>query len=283
MARTPLILYSWANNDYGRLPALARELVASKVAVIVAVGGPCFRPGGESGDQGDPDTCRLTVVTNPVKSGLVESLERPGGNLTGTLGFTSELDSKRMQVLNELMPKKAGAIGVLANPNRPYPTKPDFVGQKKDLEAAAKKIKRSAVVLGAGSKGEIDQAFKTLKTLVRNKEVFALVVTADPFLSSRRTQIVALAVGLGIPAIYQWSSFVEAGGLMSFGTSKTEAYHNAGDYVGSIFKGKRAADLAVKASKKRELVVDSAMAKKLRLKIPSKVLGHPVRVIGGQK
>jgi putative ABC transport system substrate-binding protein len=279
--RNTRILYSWANNDYGQLPTLADELVNNKVAVIVAAGGPVSALAAQAATRQSNTPVVFTPVTDPRKSGLVGDLKKPGGNLTGTLGFTSELDGERMSVLSELIgKKKAGAIAVLANPNRPYPTHADFAKQTKALEVtAAKKAQRSAVVLGAGTEAEIDQAFKTLKGLFKTREVVGLAVTADPFLASRRVQIVTLADRLGIPAIYQWPSFVVDGGLMSFGPSKAQAYEFAGDYVGQILSGKRVGDLPVRKTNKFDLVIGAAAAKKLRLKVPRKVAGHDVKLV----
>src|SRR5262249_36161751 len=160
---------------------------------------------------------------------------------------------------------RKGAIAVLANKNRPYPIDPDFEKQSEAIEADARRVKRSAVVLGVATNDDIDAAFRTLKGLVKKKEVVGLAVTADPFLASRRAQIVKLANGLGIPAIYQWSSFVAEGGLMSLHPNKDEAYANAAYFCGVILKGTKAGDLGVRATKKAELVIDAAAARKLRL------------------
>ena len=276
--RNAMILYGWANNDYSRLPAIARELVDNEVAVIVAAGGPVSALAAKAATDKSKTPVVFTTVTDPVKSGLVDSLKRPGGHLTGTYGYTSELEADRLKVLDALT-TKPGAIGVLVNPQRPHPKNPDLAGQKGNLETAAKKIGRSAVVLGAGTEGEINAGFKELKTRVENGEVVALLVTADPFFNSRRAQVIALANELAIPAIYQWPGFVEAGGLMSYGPSKTEAYHNAGDYVGCILKGQQPGELPVRETNKFELVIEPTMARTLGIEIPKQILGNPVRVI----
>jgi putative ABC transport system substrate-binding protein len=273
------VLYAWADNDYARLDEIAREMVEAKVAVIVAAGGPVSALAAQRATRGTEMPVVFTAVTDPIASGLVSDLKVPGGNLTGTRGNTSELDLRRMQILDEVLGKKQGAIAVLANPNRPFPTKADFAAQTKVLQAKAKKAGRSAVVLGAGSKAEIANAFKTLQGLVKKREVVGLVVTADPFLANSREQIVPLANRLGIPAIYQWPSFVVDGGLMSFAPSKAQAYANAGDFVADILSGKPVGTLAVREARKFEVAVNQETARKLKFKIPKKLGGQAVRVI----
>jgi putative ABC transport system substrate-binding protein len=156
----------------------------------------------------------FTTVTDPVKSGLVASFNKPGGNATGTAGLTSELDAKRLEVLHELKPT-ASVIGVLVNPERP-----GLEDQLPEVQAAADKMKLKLVVQKAATEGEIDTAFETLA----RQRVDALLVTADPFFNNRRPQVVALAARYAIPAIYQWREFVAAGGLVSYGPGITDAY-----------------------------------------------------------
>jgi putative tryptophan/tyrosine transport system substrate-binding protein len=267
-----IVEYSWAGNDYSRLPALARQLIDRKVDVLVAVGGPvsALAAKAASAQAASKDTqIVFTTVADPVKSKLVDQLEAPGGNLTGTSGLTSELDKKRLALLREIMPK-AGVIGVLTNPNRP-----GLADELKVLQAAAKKLKLTLEVQNAGTNSDIDVAFKAFA----KKRVDAVLVTADPFFNNRRAQIVALAAKTKLPAIYQWPAFVEAGGLMSYGPSKAEAYHQAGIYAARILNGGRAATLPVVKPKKFSLVVDLAMAKALRLKIPPKLLARGAVVL----
>ena len=184
------IEYRWANDDYSRLPALAAELVRLRVAVIVAAGGHVSALAAHKATKDIPIV--FTTVTDPVKDGLVASLNRPGGNATGTAGLTSELDPKRLELLHEVKPT-ASVIGVLVNPNRP-----GLDRQSRELQAAADKLKLKLEFLKAATEREIDAAFETLTS----QRVEALIVTADPFFNNRRAQVVALAAKYNIPAIY---------------------------------------------------------------------------------
>jgi putative tryptophan/tyrosine transport system substrate-binding protein len=253
-----VILYSWANNDYTRLPALARKLVSSKASVIVAAGGPVSAIAAKQVAKKTPIV--FTTITDPEASGLVADLRKPGGNLTGTHGFTTELDDERLQAMSDLVGD--GTIGILANPNRPYPTKPDFARQKSDLQAKAKKAGRSAIILDLSSARQVNGALKKL-----GGKVVGLVPAADPFFNSCRKEVVKLAADLKVPAIYQWRGFVEAGGLMSYGPSKAEGYRNAGELAGLILKGKHPKGLAVRQTKDFELVVNSKTAESLGVDI----------------
>jgi putative tryptophan/tyrosine transport system substrate-binding protein len=254
------IEYRWANDDYGRLPALAAELVHRPVAVLVAGGGPVSALAAKVATKTIPIV--FTIAADPVKSGLVTSLNRPGGNITGTAGLTSELDAKRLELLHDLMPK-AGVIGVLVNPNRPA-----YEGELRELEATADRMKLKLVVEKAGAESDIDRA---LETLTRER-VGALLVTADPFFNSRRSQVITLATRYAIPAIYQWREFAAAGGLMSYGPSILAAYHQAGLYVGRILKGAKPADLPVVMPTTFELVINLKTAKALGIDVPYPLL-----------
>jgi putative tryptophan/tyrosine transport system substrate-binding protein len=254
------IEYRWANDDYGRLPALAAELVRRPVAVLVAGGGPVSALAAKAATKVIPIV--FTTVADPVKSGLVASLNRPGGNITGTAGLTSELDAKRLELLHLLMPK-TGAIGVLINPNRPT-----YEGELRELQAKADDMKLKLVVEKAGTEDDIDHA---LEVLARQR-VDALLVTADPFFNSRRARVIDLATRYAIPAIYQWREFAAAGGLMSYGPSILDAYHQAGLYVGRILKGTKPADLPVVMPSKFELVINLKTAKALGIDVPYPLL-----------
>jgi putative ABC transport system substrate-binding protein len=249
-----MILYGWADNDYGRLPELARNLVDSRVSVIVAAGGPVSAIEAKKATAQIPIV--FTTITDPAKSGLVENFDRPEGNLTGTYGWTTELDEVRLKILGDVA--RPGAIGILANPDRPYPLQPDFNRQKSDLEAKARAVGRAAVVLGAHSDADLDAAFTQF-----NGQVTGLLVTADPFFNSRRERVIALAARLAVPAIYQWPGFAASGGLMSYGPSKAEGYRNAGEYAGRIVKGERPAALPVRQTKAFELALNSITARSL--------------------
>jgi ABC-type uncharacterized transport system substrate-binding protein len=256
------IKYRPADNDFARLPALAAELVRDQVAVIVAAGGPRSALAAKEATKTIPIV--FTTVADPVKSGLVAGLERPGGNLTGTAGLTSELDAARLELMHRLLldqPKrKAGPIGVLRNPDRP-----EVGGQSRELDAAAKTIGRQLIFQDAGTEREIDAAFATLA----GQRVDALLVTASSFFSRRRAQVIALAEQHRFPAIYQWREFVAAGGLMSYGPSIMEAYQQAGSYAGRILKGAKPADLPVMKPTWFELAINFKTAKALGLDIPS--------------
>jgi putative ABC transport system substrate-binding protein len=256
------IEFRTANNQYDRLPGLAADLVSRKVAVIVAAGGPVSAIAARKVTTTVPIV--FTTIADPVKYGLVASLNRPGGNVTGNAGLTSELDPKRLELLHQLRPT-AGPIGVLINPKRP-----DVANQMKALRAAAKLLGRELIVLNPGSERAIDSAVAELA----QKRVDGLLVTADPFFSSRRLQLVALAARHSIPAIYQWREFAAAGGLMSYGPSISDAYVQTGVFVGRILKGAKPAELPVMVPNRFELVVNLKTAKALGLTIPRALLSR---------
>lgn len=253
------IEYRWASDDYFRLATLAAELVRLRVAVIVAAGGSISAITAHKATKDIPIV--FTTVTDPVRSGLVASLNRPGGNATGTAGLTSELDPKRLELLHQLKPK-ASVIGVLVNPKRP-----GLKSQWHSLEAAADQLKLKIKAYPAATEAEIDAAFERLF----REKVEGLVVSADPFFNSRREQVVALAAKTSLPAIYQWREFVTTGGLMSYGPSLTEAYYQAGINAGRILNGTKPADIPVVQPTRFELVINFKTAKTLGLEI-SRVL-----------
>jgi putative ABC transport system substrate-binding protein len=238
------IEYRWADNRFERLPALAGELVRRPVKLIVAGGGPVTAMMAKGATTTIPIV--FTAVSEPVRNGLVQSLSRPGGNITGIGALTVELDGKRLEILSELGPR-AGVIGALVNPNRP-----DADIQVKRLQEAAQTVGRQLILAEAGAAGEIDAAFAKLA----QHRVAAVVVGADSVFTSRRDQIVALAARHAIPAIYQWTEFATAGGLISYGPSLSEAYFQAGLYSGRILKGEKPADLPVLQPTKFELAIN---------------------------
>jgi putative ABC transport system substrate-binding protein len=271
---TVMVSYVWANNDYHHLTYLAGELVKHGADVIVAAGGPVSAIAAQNVTSRIPIV--FTTVAVPVRSGLVRVFERPDKNATGTWGFTTELEADRMRALEEIVDKK-GSFAVLANPDRPYPRRPNFEDQKSSLEGAALQLRRKAAVEPAGTVAQIDQAFARLRA---RKIDAGLLVTADPFFNSRRYQIVELVNGLGIPAIYQWRGFVEAGGLLSYGSDKAEGYRNAGDMVGQILnQGKSPRDLRVRKAENFKPFMSASKAKELKIKIPDTILGTPVTVL----
>jgi putative ABC transport system substrate-binding protein len=247
------IEYRWASEDYAQLPALAKELVDRKVSVIVTAGGHVSALAAHQATKTVPIV--FTTVTDPVKDGLVASLNKPGGNVTGTAGLTSELDPKRLELLNEVK-ASARLIGVLVNPKRP-----GLQGQMRELRAAADAMKLKLEVQEAASAQDLDNAFEALARL----RVEALAVTADPFFNNSREQVVAHAAKLKVPGVYQWREFVQAGGLMSYGPSITDAYRQAGVYAARILKGAKPADLPVMQPSKFDLVINAKTATALGL------------------
>jgi putative ABC transport system substrate-binding protein len=250
------IEYRWASDDYSRLPVLAKELIGLRVVLIVAAGGHVSALVAQDLTKEIPIV--FTTVTDPVKDGLVASLNRPGGNATGTAGLTSELDPKRLELLHEMVPSAAN-IGVLVNPNRP-----GLYDQSRELQQAADKIGVKLAFQNAATTAEIDSAFEAFAS----QRVQALLVAADPLFNNRRTQLLTLAAKYSLPAIYQWREFVAGGGLMSYGPSLTEAYHHAGVLAGLILKGAKPADLPVVQPAKFQLIINSNTARQLGLTPP---------------
>ena len=259
--------FRFADGDYDRLPALARELVGRRVAVIVAAGGPPSALAAKAATATIPIV--FTGLTDPMIGGLVKSLSRPGGNATGISMLTFELDPKRLELLCEMLPTVRN-VGAVVNPSRP-----DVESQVSAVQAAAGALGRRMVLLPARNESEIDAAFASL----RQHGIGALVVLADPYFTSRREQIVALARRHGVPAIYQWRDFAVSGGLMSYGPSLSDAYHQAGIYAGRILKGEKPADLPVLQATKFEMVVNAKTARALGLAVTEAMLSRADEVI----
>jgi len=261
------IAYRWADNHYDRLPTMVTDLVRQRVAVIVASGGPAPAVAAKAATSTIPIV--FTATSDPVRLGLVSSLNRPGGNATGSAMFTVELEPKRLEILRELVPR-AHLIGTLVNSAR---TDADI--QARAVQDAAQKLGLSTLVLRLNSERELEPTFATLV----QKQAGALAIGADPFFQNQRTQIVALATRHKLPAIYMIRDFVIAGGLASYGTSILEGYHQAGIYAGKILKGERPSDLPVVQPTKFELVINLRAAKALGVEVSSTLLARADEVI----
>jgi putative tryptophan/tyrosine transport system substrate-binding protein len=261
------IEYRWAEDQYDRLPAMAAELVQHKVDVILASGGNLSPLAAKAPTATIPIV--FPVVADPVKGGLVESLNRPGDNITGVSMLTIELDAKRMEMLQELVPT-ADIIGALMDSSRP-----EANAQLKSVQAAAQTLGRQLVVASAGSDRDFDTAFATLA----QRQAGALLVTASPLFTSRRDHLVALAAHHSISTMFQFREFTAAGGLISYGASVVEGYRIAGVYVGKILKGEKPADLPVVQPTKFDLVINLKTAKSLGLTVPPSLLARADEVI----
>jgi putative ABC transport system substrate-binding protein len=259
--------FGWAEDQYDRLPGLAAELVGQKVAVIVAAGGPVVALAAKSATTSIPIV--FTAVADPVRSGLVASLNRPGGNVTGMAGLTAELDTKRLELLHEMVPS-AKVIGVLVNPNRP-----GVEEQAHDVEAAAQAMSLQVVVARAGRVADFEAALAVLE----RGRAGALLIAADPFFNSQRGEVMSLITRGRMPAIFQWRDFAAAGGLASYGPSLTDAYRQAGVYVARILKGESPADLPVQQPTTFQFVINLKAAKTLGLEIPPTLLARADEVI----
>ncbi len=261
------VVYRWADDQYDRLPALAAELAQMKVSVIAATGGPVTALAAQRATSTIPIV--FTAVSDPLRYGLVASFNRPGGNVTGTGGYVAELDAKRFELLRELVPA-ARKIGALFNTNRP-----GVDTQISDLSAAARSVGQQIVVLGAATTSELEG----LPSRLAAEAVDALVVTADPFFNSHRDLLAGLLLRHRVPAIYQWSAFASAGGLVSYGPSIGDAYEKAGSYVARILNGEKPADLPILQPTKFELVINARTAKAMGLTVPPMLLARADEVI----
>ena len=260
------IEYRWAEGRFEQLPALAADLVGRKVDVIAADAVTSTRAAKDA-------TSTVPVVfisgSDPVERGLVASLARPGGNLTGVAMMVAELAPKRFELLSEMVPQ-ASVIALLVNPNN-VQTEAVIRGVREAARAKAVQLQ----ILKASTEGEIDAAFGTLMQL----QAGALVVGPDVFLYSRREQLVALAARYRIPAIHEWRGAVAAGGLVSYGTDITGVFRQLGIYAGKILKGAKPADLPVEQPTRFELVVNLNTAKTLGLTVPPSILARADEVI----
>jgi putative tryptophan/tyrosine transport system substrate-binding protein len=264
--RNLAIEYRWAEGKYERLPALAAELLDRRVSVIVA-----NTPAALAAKAA---TTTIPIVfgsgLDPVKAGLVASLNRPGGNITGVSSMSGELVSKQLELLHELV-RSATVIGALVNPANPGLAE----SLSKELQAAADSLGLQLRVLPASSEREIDAASATLMNL----QADALVIGADGFFSARSEKLAAMALRHAVPAISPYRPFVEAGGLMRYGTNTTDGFRLAGNYAGRILKGEKPADLPVMQSVKFEFAINLKTARALGLEIPPSLLARADEVI----
>jgi putative tryptophan/tyrosine transport system substrate-binding protein len=259
--------FRWGDGRYDRLPALATELARRPVTVIVATGGD---PAAQAAKVA---TVTIPIVfvsgSDPVKVGLVASLNKPGGNITGVHLLILAMGAKRLGLLHELVPA-ANPIGVLTNPNFA-----DVNTQLRDMEEAARSLGLELLVLKASTELEIDAAFSELA----QRRIGALLIGSDAFFTIRRSQLAALTLRHGIPAMFDLRENVAAGGLMSYGASLVDGYRQGGIYTGRILKGEKPADLPVMQSTKFDLVINLTTAKALGLTIPPTLLALADEVI----
>jgi len=257
--------YRWAEGHYDRLQALAADLVRGQVAVIAATGGEPSPQVVKAATQ----TIPIVFMANgdPVAAGLVASLNRPGGNLTGVTIFGMIAAGKRLELLRQLVPK-ASTIGYLMNPDNPNQ-------ELENVQDAARSLGQQILVLNAHGGQEIETAFTT----IAKERIAGLLVASDPLFFDRRDQLIALAARQAIPAIYYLRAFCQAGGLLSYGNNLTDMYRHVGMYTGRILNGERPADLPVIQSTKFELVINLKTAKALGLEMPPTLLALANEVI----
>ena len=265
--RNLAIEYRWAEGQADRLPGLAADLVRRSVAVISTGGSPISSLAAKAATSTIPIV--FAFGGDPVKFGLVASLSRPGSNVTGVNQLSNVLEEKRFGLLHELLPS-AVLIGVLVNPNSPYAE-----SQTSEVQAAARKLGQQIVLVKAGSEHNLEAAFEAIV----KQGAGALIVASDPLFNNRRDQLVALAARYAVPASYSQREYAVAGGLMSYGTSITDAYRLVGVYTGQILKGAKPADLPVVRPTKFELVINLKTAKTLGLTVPDRLLALADEVI----
>ena len=257
----------FADGQYGRLPALAADLVGREVAILVTSGGVHTALAAKAATPTIP--ILFAHGSDPVKSGLVASLNRPGGNITGITFLTTELESKRLGLLHELVPR-ATAIAVLVNP-----ANANVENQSNELKHAAGALGLQLHFVNISSEREFDAAFAAIVRM----RAGALLVAADPFYFNRRIQLVALAARHSIPVIYDFRAYAEAGGLASYGTDLADAYRQLGNYAGRILKGEKPAELPVIQSTRFEFVINLKVAKALGIEVPPTLSARADEVI----
>ena len=266
--RNLAIEYRWAEGQNDRLPSLAAELVGRQVSVIAAPGSVPAALAAKAATTTIPIV--FEIASDPVELGLVASLARPGGNITGVTSLNAQVGPKRLELLHELVPT-ATIVGLLVNPTNPNEAEPTT----KNLQAAARSLGLEMHVLHASAEGDFDAAFATLIQL----RAGALAIGTDPLFTSRLEQLAALTVRHAVPTVYQFREFTAAGGLMSYGGSLTDTFRAAGVYTGRILKGDKPADLPVQQTTKVELFLNLKTAKALGLTVPIPLLGRADEVI----
>ena len=265
--RNVAIEYRWADDQYDQLPALAADLARRQVAVIATLGGNTASVAAKAATTTIPVVFHGSV--DPVEAGLVASLNRPGGNVTGVVTLNMDTGQKRLELIHELLPA-ATTIGLLLNP-----TNAVAEIQSKDLQAAARTLGLQLRIANASTERDFDAAFATLS----QGQVGGLVIGTDGFLVSQSEQLAALTVRYALPTIFQYRAFVTAGGLMSYGGSVTDSYRLSGVYTGRILKGEKPADLPVQQATKVELIINLKTARTLGITFPITLLGRADEVI----
>lgn len=265
--RTLGIEYRWAEGKYDRLPAMAADLVARRVAVIGTGGGEAPVLAAKAATSTIPIV--MIAGGDPVQEGLVASLNRPGGNITGATIFAQQMESKRLGLLHDAVPA-AKTVAALLNPANPA-----LQFQLRDVKEAAPRLGVELAILNAGTEAEYDGAFATMT----GRKIEALLVGADPFFNNSRARLIALVAQHRLPAIYEWRDFTVEGGLMSYGTVKEDAYRQTGNYVGRILKGERPANLPVVQPTKFQFVINLKTAKTLGLEFSATLSARADEVV----
>jgi putative ABC transport system substrate-binding protein len=265
--RNVLLEYRWAEGHYDRVPTLAADLIRRRVAVIAATGGVASVLAAKAATTSVPIV--FANGSDPVKFGVVERLNRPGGNITGATFFNNALGPKRLQVLRDVAPK-AAVVALLVNPSNPNT---EFDAQ--EIESGARSLGIRILRVNAGSEREFDRAFATM----REQGAGALIVNSDAFFYTRRDQLIELAARLAVPAIFELREYAAAGGLMSYGANIAEAYRKAGVYAGRILRGEAPGDLPIQQATRFELIINLKTAKALGLTVPPTMLALADEVI----